>query len=106
MDKARVPVAGATFVQNLACPYFPCHAGVDASSFNCLFCYCPLYALGSACGGAYAYTDAGIKDCSGCTRLHDGDVGATIVRERFGELAALAAADPDAAVGGRPVVAS
>jgi Zn-finger protein len=77
-------------MQNLACPYFPCHTGVDPASFNCLFCYCPLYALGPRCGGAYAYTAGGVKDCSGCTRLHDGDVGAALVRERFADLAGLA----------------
>ena len=28
------------------CEYFPCHKGADPENFNCLFCYCPLYALG------------------------------------------------------------
>ncbi len=28
------------------CEYFPCHKGADPEDFNCLFCYCPLYALG------------------------------------------------------------
>ena len=26
------------------CEYFPCHRGADPEDFNCLFCYCPLYA--------------------------------------------------------------
>ena len=26
------------------CEYFPCHKGADPEDFNCLFCYCPLYA--------------------------------------------------------------
>lgn len=33
------------------CEYFPCHAGADADDFNCLFCYCPLYALVRAARG-------------------------------------------------------
>ena len=35
-----------SFMQNRDCEYFPCHAGVSEEDFNCLFCYCPLYALG------------------------------------------------------------
>ncbi len=80
----------ASFFRNDACPYFPCHEGVDPERFNCLFCYCPLYALGPRCGGNFAYTASGVKDCSSCTRLHDGDGGAQIVRELFPLLADLA----------------
>ena len=58
------------FFQNRECEYFPCHAGVDPENFNCLFCYCPLYALGDQCGGASTYTEAGIKDCSKCLKPH------------------------------------
>jgi len=58
------------FFQNKQCQYFPCHAGADPESFSCLFCYCPLYALGKDCGGAFTYTKEGIKDCSGCLRPH------------------------------------
>ncbi len=58
------------FVQNRQCQYFPCHSGVDPERFNCLFCYCPLYALGDRCGGSFTYTQRGIKDCSGCMRPH------------------------------------
>jgi len=83
----------STFFRNTSCAYFPCHTGVDPDEFNCLFCYCPLYALGPACGGDYAYTSKGVKDCSGCTRLHRGDSGAAIVRERFADLARLAGRD-------------
>ena len=81
---------GTTFFRNVACSYFPCHEGVAPHEFNCMFCYCPLYALGPACGGTYTYTDAGIKDCSLCVRLHKGDEGARIVREQFPALAELA----------------
>ena len=59
-----------SFFQNTACAYFPCHAGVEGEQFNCLFCYCPLYALGPRCGGQFTYTPSGIKDCSRCTWPH------------------------------------
>ena len=39
----RAPYA---YFQNSACPYFPCHEKGNKEFFNCLFCYCPLYALG------------------------------------------------------------
>ena len=58
------------FFQNKDCQYFPCHAGADPERFSCLFCYCPLYALGKDCGGAFTYTKEGIKDCSNCLRPH------------------------------------
>lgn len=58
------------FFQNRACEYFPCHAGADAENFNCLFCYCPLYALGDRCGGSFVYLGSGVKDCSGCLKPH------------------------------------
>ena len=34
----------------------PCHKTVG-ESFNCLFCYCPLYALGDQCGGNFTYIE-------------------------------------------------
>lgn len=58
------------FNQNKSCEYFPCHQGVEADQFNCLFCYCPLYMLGNQCGGNFK-VNHGIKDCSGCTKPHD-----------------------------------
>ena len=58
------------FYQNRACECFPCHPGVDEASFSCLFCYCPLYALGEKCGGHFTYTERGIKDCSSCLIPH------------------------------------
>lgn len=58
------------FYQNRACEYFPCHASADVDSFNCLFCFCPLYALADQCGGSFTYTENGIKDCSNCLRPH------------------------------------
>lgn len=58
------------FFSHKACEAFPCHKGVGEEDFNCLFCYCPLYALKDQCGGNYKYTDSGIKDCSDCTVPH------------------------------------
>ena len=53
------------FFQNNKCEYFPCHKIDDTENFNCLFCYCPLYALGDKCGGNFKYLNDGkIKDCS------------------------------------------
>lgn len=58
------------FFQNRECEYFPCHRGADPERFSCIFCYCPLYALGERCGGSFTYTESGIKDCSNCIRPH------------------------------------
>lgn len=63
-------MASYRYFQNRECSYFPCHSGADAENFNCLFCYCPLYALGNRCGGAFTYTSDGIKDCSKCLKPH------------------------------------
>ena len=63
-------MSGYRFFQNRSCEYFPCHSGIDEAEFNCLFCYCPLYALGEQCGGKFCYTETGIKDCSNCLRPH------------------------------------
>ena len=66
------------FFQNTECEYFPCHRTEDPSDFNCLFCYCPLYALGKRCGGSFRYTESGRKDCSNCMIPH--------VPENFGRI--------------------
>ena len=63
-------MANYDFFQNSACEYFPCHKCADPESFSCLFCYCPLYALGDKCGGNFSYTKEGIKDCSHCLIPH------------------------------------
>ena len=63
-------MADHSFFQNKGCAYFPCHEGVEEGRFNCLFCYCPLYALGDQCGGKFTYLENGIKDCSACLRPH------------------------------------
>lgn len=58
------------FFSNKKCEFFPCHKVNDTEDFNCLFCYCPLYALGEKCGGNYRYTKKGIKDCTLCLLPH------------------------------------
>ena len=63
-------MANYDFFQNSACEYFPCHKCAATENFSCLFCYCHLYALGDQCGGNFAYTENGIKDCSGCLIPH------------------------------------
>ena len=63
-------MANYDFFQNRQCEYFPCHKGADPESFSCLFCFCPLYALGDKCGGNFSYTETGIKDCSNCLIPH------------------------------------
>ena len=59
-----------SFFSHTHCEYFPCHSGVEPESFNCLFCYCPLYALGTECGGNFKLLENGVKDCSNCTIPH------------------------------------
>ena len=78
-----------SFFQNRECEFFPCHEGVEEAEFNCLFCYCPLYALGEACGGGFVYTENGVKSCEHCAFPHRrGNYGEILLR--FPELAALA----------------
>ena len=77
------------FFQIEACAYFPCHRVNDDSDFNCLFCYCPLYALCDKCGGNCTYTEDGIKDCSGCLIPHS-PKGYDYINGKFEELAQLA----------------
>ena len=59
-----------SFFSHKECEYFPCHKGADPEEFNCLFCYCPLYALGKDCGGNFTYTENGYKDCTNCIVPH------------------------------------
>lgn len=59
-----------SFFQNRRCEYFPCHKGIDREDFNCLFCYCPLFALGRKCGGDFSYSAEGGKVCANCAFPH------------------------------------
>lgn len=78
-----------SFYQNKECEYFPCHKGVKEEDFNCLFCYCPLYALGEHCGGAFTYTEQGYKNCTNCPIPHRKENYGRIIG-RYSEIAELA----------------
>ena len=77
------------FCQHRNCEFFPCHEGVKEDDFNCLFCYCPLYALGDKCGGNFTYLENGIKDCSNCRIPHRKENYDRIM-EKMGEVMKLA----------------
>ncbi len=82
----------AWFFNHRECEYFPCHPTDRPEDFNCLFCFCPLYALGSRCGGNHTYVGDGIKDCSGCFFPHDRRSYHAIMA-KFPEIARLAKRD-------------
>lgn len=86
--------ASERFFQNRACAHFPCHEGVAEADFNCLFCFCPLYALGERCGGNFRYTASGTKSCLACAFPHRPESYEAILA-RFPELKALAARKED-----------
>ena len=77
------------FFCNRECEFFPCHSGADPDCFNCLFCYCPLYALGSACGGDPGFTADGVKDCSACLLPHSPE-GYDHILSRWDDISKLA----------------
>ena len=79
---------GCKCFSNTDCEYYPCHHLSDGSAFNCLFCYCPLYALGKDCGGHFRFLPDGVKDCSLCNLPHRGDDGWKFVQSRIGTLIA------------------
>ena len=74
-----------SFFQNRECEYFPCHKGADPETFNCLFCYCPLYALGRKCGGNFRYNEKGFKDCMNCCFPHRKENYEKVIG-RYGEI--------------------
>ena len=78
-----------SYFQNKNCEYFPCHKIKSTDYFNCLFCYCPLYALGENCGGNFTYTEKGIKDCSNCLIPHS-ENGYEYINGKFPEISSLA----------------
>ena len=70
INKSESEKRAFTYFSHTQCEYFPCHPGADPNDFNCLFCYCPLYALGKKCGGNFRYNEKGFKDCSACLLPH------------------------------------
>lgn len=77
------------FFRHRDCEFFPCHKTEEPEKFNCLFCYCPLYALGEDCGGGFTYTKEGIKDCSSCIIPHSQE-GYDYIMENFSKVFDLA----------------
>jgi Zn-finger protein len=73
------------YFKNRKCEYFPCHKNAEKRTFNCLFCYCPLYPLGDKCGGAFLFTKKGVKDCSACALPHSPG-GYEYIRSRIDEV--------------------
>ena len=78
-----------SFTQHTACEFFPCHTTSHPEDFNCLFCYCPLYTLGSKCGGNFRYLENGVKDCSDCLLPH-GRGSYSYIKSKYPELMELA----------------
>ena len=78
------------FTQHRTCEFFPCHKTEKPEEFNCLFCYCPLYALGENCGGNFHYLENGVKDCSECMVPHVKGKGYDHVMSKFREIMELA----------------
>lgn len=76
------------YFKNTECEYFPCHKS-EGEKFNCLFCYCPLYALGDKCGGNFVYIEDGIKDCSKCLIPHS-ENGYSYITSKFSEVSEIA----------------
>ncbi|WP_303857548.1 cysteine-rich small domain-containing protein [Aminicella lysinilytica] len=77
------------FFSHKDCEFFPCHKVKNPDDFNCLFCYCPLYALGDKCGGNFKYTENGIKDCSDCLIPH-GRKAFDYITDHFDQIKELA----------------
>lgn len=77
------------FFTHKECEYFPCHEGIAEEDFNCLFCFCPLYTLGSECGGRIKYLEDGTKDCSDCLIPHRKG-GYEYICNKWKEVSALA----------------
>lgn len=58
------------FYENRECEYYPCHK--SENGLNCLFCYCPLYAM-TNCPGDYKLIQVDgkqIKSCEDCMFPH------------------------------------
>lgn len=78
-----------SFFQHRNCEFFPCHETKDPDNFNCLFCYCPLYALGDNCGGNFRWTEDNVKDCSQCMVPHKRNNFGYIMK-KYGEIIEVA----------------
>ena len=83
-----------SFTQHKVCEFFPCHKVENPEDFNCLFGYCPLYTLGSHCGGNFKYLENGVKDCSDCLVPHRKE-SYSYIMSKFPELMELAKKNRD-----------
>ena len=74
------PAHSYKYYINRACQFYPCHKIAD-DGFNCLFCYCPLYA-GECPGDPVMLQVNGkdLKDCSDCEFPHRADSYDDIIR--------------------------
>ena len=64
------PKASSQYFENKGCEYYPCH-DIEATGFNCLFCFCPLYF--ALCPGKPVYTTINgitFKSCTECEYPH------------------------------------
>ena len=79
----------SSYFKNEECEYFPCHK-TPGEYFICMYCHCPLYALGDKCGGNFTYIEEyGIKDCSNCVIPHT-EGGIEHVQSRLRQVSELA----------------
>lgn len=74
-------MANYQYFCNKECEYYPCHPIAEGEDFNCLFCFCPLYGLGEACGGDFTILPNGVKDCTGCLYPHQKEHYAEIMQK-------------------------
>ncbi|MEG2420467.1 MAG: cysteine-rich small domain-containing protein [Oscillospiraceae bacterium] len=88
MDKDFWREKEFSFFAHRDCEYYPCHRVPVGEAFNCLFCYCPLYALGRDCGGNFVFLKNGRKDCSNCLLPHRREAYGYI-SERYEEIATM-----------------
>lgn len=80
-ERKDIKTENFKFFSHKECEYFPCHKIDSNEDFNCIFCYCPLYALGNQCGGNFTYTEKGIKNCSNCNIPHKRESYDTILEK-------------------------
>lgn len=81
------------YFKHTECEFFPCHQIENIESFNCLFCYCPLYTLGDKCGGNFKYIKD-IKDCSNCLIPHSKN-GYDYIMSKWPEVSKIATDNKD-----------
>jgi len=69
-DNTQRHNASFQYFENRDCKYYPCH-NIEASGFNCLFCYCPVYF--AICPGTPQYIEINgvtFKSCADCKYPH------------------------------------